>query len=71
MFNRQSTLHHPLPHKLMAQIRNFGRKSQYTNETNSQLNGGDESYRNPFGTLSQIFKKERGTEVVIMDENNR
>lgn len=58
-----------MSNRLLAQIRNLGRKSQYTNETLSQVNG-DESHRNPLGTFSQIFKRDRATEVVIMEEKN-
>lgn len=47
-----------LPNRFMDHIRNFGRKSNYTHETLSQLNG-DESHRNPLGTFSQIYKQDR------------
>lgn len=47
LFQRQSGL----PNRIMEQIRNLGRKSNYTHETLSQFNG-DESHRNPLGTFS-------------------
>lgn len=65
LFHRQTGL----PNRIMDHIRNFGRKSNYTHETLSQFNG-DESHRNPLGTFSQIYKKDRenqGAETPLAD----